>query len=215
MATHVKKILIVDDHALVREGLMQTLLQLEDGISCSGAENSDEALRLLQEGDYSLILLDLMLPGINGMAFLGVLRKRYPALPVVILSALDDPDTMARAMRHGASGFVPKSSSGEELLAALRLVLAGTMFLPPDMDKGGGRGQTLTERYGITAGQMRVLDLLSQGKTNREIANLLGLTEGTVKVHVSAIFKALNVTNRSQALLLVNRQKPAKRPSLG
>lgn len=203
-----KKILIVDDHALVREGLMQTLRQLEEGVTCSGAENADEALHLLQQDDYSMMLLDLMLPGINGMSFLGVLRKRYPALPVVVLSALDDPDTMARAMRHGASGFVPKSSSGEELLAALRLVLSGTVFLPPHMDKAGGR--SLTERYGITAGQMRVLELLSQGKTNREIANLLGLTEGTVKVHVSAIFKALNVTNRSQALLIMNKHKPAR-----
>ena len=210
MVTPVKKILVVDDHALVREGLMKTVSQLEDGITCSGAENADEALRLLQEDSYCLMLLDLMLPGINGMAFLGVLRKRYPGLPVVILSALDDPDTVGRAMRQGASGFVPKSSSGEELLAALRSVLAGEVFVPKHLSKVGGSGRSLTERYGITAGQMRVLELLRQGKTNREIANLLGLTEGTVKIHVSAIFKALNVTNRSQALLVANRQKSAR-----
>lgn len=188
---------------------MKTVSQLDEDITCIGAENADEALRLLQEDAYALMLLDLMLPGINGMAFLGVLRKRYPSLPVVILSALDDSDTVARAMRQGASGFVPKSSSGEELLGALRSVLAGAVFVPQHLSKGAG-GRSLTERYGITAGQMRVLELLRQGKTNREIANLLGLTEGTVKIHVSAIFKALNVTNRSQALLVASRHRPAK-----
>ncbi len=203
------KILVVDDHALVREGLMQTLHQLEGEVVCVGAEDADAALQALQTQDYDLLLLDLMLPGINGMAFLGVLRKRFPELPVVILSALDDPDTVARAMRSGAAGFVPKYSSSEDLLSALRQVLAGAVFLPQGLQDNQG-GRSLAERYGITAGQMRVLELLGQGKTNREIADLLGLTEGTVKIHVSAIFKALKVSNRGQALLVVNKKKPAR-----
>ncbi len=209
MVTAVLKLLVVDDHALVREGLMQTLHQLEDQVSCAGAQDADEALRRLQTEDFDMLLLDLMLPGINGMAFLGVLRKRFPTLPVVILSALDDPDTVARAMRQGASGFVPKYSSSEDLLDALRQVLSGIVFLPPQLQEANG-GRSLGERYGITAGQMRVLELLGQGKTNREIADLLGLTEGTVKIHVSAIFKALKVSNRGQALLVVNKKKPAR-----
>lgn len=204
------KILVVDDHALVREGLMQTLHQLEGGAVCVGARDADAALQELQNQDYDLVLLDLMLPGINGMAFLGVLKKRYPSLPVVILSALDDADTVARAMRSGAAGFVPKYSSSEELLNALRQVLAGAIFLPQGLQETHGGGRSLAERYGITAGQMRVLELLGQGKTNREIADLLGLTEGTVKIHVSAIFKALKVSNRGQALLVVNKKKPAR-----
>jgi len=203
------KILVVDDHALVREGLMQTLDQLEGEVVCVGAQDADAALQELQSQDYDLVLLDLMLPGINGMAFLGVLRKRFPSLPVVILSALDDPDTVARAMRQGASGFVPKYSSSEDLLEALRQVRAGVVFLPQQL-QGAHGGRSLAERYGITAGQMRVLELLGQGKTNREIADLLGLTEGTVKIHVSAIFKALKVSNRGQALLVVNKKKPAR-----
>ncbi len=202
-------ILVVDDHALVREGLMQTLDQLEGGVVCVGAQDADTAMLALQDKDFDLVLLDLMLPGINGMAFLGVLRKRFPSLPVVILSALDDPDTVARAMRQGASGFVPKYSSSEDLLDALRQVLAGEVFLPQQLQETHG-GRSLADRYGITAGQMRVLELLGQGKTNREIADLLGLTEGTVKIHVSAIFKALKVSNRGQALLVVNKKKPAR-----
>ena len=189
---------------------MQTLHQLEGEVICEGAQDADEALRELQSEDYDLVLLDLMMPGINGMAFLGVLRKRFPSLPVVILSALDDADTVARAMRQGASGFVPKYSSSEELLNALRQVLSGVVFLPPELQEAHGGSRSLPERYGVTAGQMRVLELLGQGKTNREIADLLGLTEGTVKIHVSAIFKALKVSNRGQALLIVNKRKPAR-----
>ncbi|HTY98679.1 MAG TPA: response regulator transcription factor, partial [Rhodocyclaceae bacterium] len=131
--------------------------------------------------------------------------------PVVILSALDEPDTVTRALRQGAAGFVPKSSSTEVMLDALRQVLAGEVFLPPRLreatSRESNRGRNVAQRYGLTTAQMRVLELLTQGKTNRQIAEMLGLTEGTVKIHVSHIFKAMNVTNRSQALLVANRQR--------
>lgn len=215
------KLLVIEDHALVREGLLQTLSKLEPGIVCVGAQDAEEALRLLElDGgdDYDLCLLDLMLPGLNGMGCLGVLRKRYPAMPVVVISALDDPDTVARAMRAGASGFVSKSSPGAEMFAALRQVLAGEVYLPTwlrDESSGqrGRRSRTLEERYLLSAAQMRVLEPLIQGKTNRQIADLLGLSEGTVKIHVSAILKALNVSNRSQALLAVRQYKSSRLPA--
>lgn len=210
MEIAVLRTLVVDDHALIRDLLMQTLRQMDDDVVCSGAQNADEALKRLDVEDYDLMLLDLMMPGINGLSFLDTLKKRFPALPVVIVSALDDPDTMARAMRHGAAGFVPKSSSGGELLEALRKVMTGVVCLPLQLQEAHGGGRSLAERYGITPGQMRVLGLLSHGKTNREIAKGLGLSEGTVRIHVSAILKALKVTNRSQAMLVVNRRKPAK-----
>lgn len=213
------KLLVVEDHALVREGLLQTLRKLERGVICNGVRDAEEALALLEnEGgeDYDLCLLDLMLPGLNGMGCLGVLRKRFPAMPVVIISALDDRNTVERAMRAGASGFVSKSSPGEVLLTALRQVLAGEVYVPislqDEMNSQRKRrgGVSLAEQYDLTAAQMRVLEPLIQGKTNRQISELLGLTEGTVKVHVSAILKALDVANRSQALLLVKEHKSIK-----
>ena len=124
------KMLVVDDHALVREGLLQTLRGLTTKAEPLGVGDAESALKLLEaDPDFDLIVLDLMLPGINGMAFLGVLRKRFPSIPVVVLSALDDMETVQRAMRHGASGYVPKSSSSESLLNALRNVLAGEVYL--------------------------------------------------------------------------------------
>ncbi len=206
------KILVIEDHALVREGLLQALKGLEDGVETVGAQDADSALEMLAgDQEMDLILLDLMLPGTSGMGLLGVLRKRFPAVPVVILSALDEPDTVTRALRQGAAGFVPKSSSTEIMLDALRQVLAGEVYLPPRLREAtardSGRNRSVAERYGLTTGQMRVLELLTQGKTNRQIADMLGVTEGTVKIHVSHIFKAMNVTNRSQALLLASRQR--------
>lgn len=204
------KLLVVEDHALVREGLLQTLRSLEQDTVALGAADADDALQVLEtEADLDMVLLDLMLPGLNGMAFLAVLRKRFPALPVVMVSALDDAETVNRAIGHGASGFVPKASTSESMLDALRMVLAGGVYLPPKYRDGNGlqRRRGVADRYGLTASQSRVLELLTLGKTNRQIADLLRVTEGTVKIHMSAIFKALNVSNRSQALLLVSKER--------
>jgi DNA-binding NarL/FixJ family response regulator len=207
----VLKLLVVEDHALVREGLLQTLKGIEKDVQTFGAEDADSAMQILEEHpDVDLMVLDIMLPGLTGIAFLSVLRKRFPDVPVVILSALDDAETVKRALKGGASGFVPKASTSESMLDALRLVLAGEIYLPPNYQEGAAsksRGRSVAERFGLTPGQARVLDLLTEGKTNRQIADLLGVTEGTVKIHVSAIFKALNVTSRSQALLAVSKQR--------
>jgi DNA-binding NarL/FixJ family response regulator len=148
-----------------------------------------------------------MLPGTGGLALLGALRKRHPAAPVLMLSALDDAETVRRAMRGGAAGFVPKASSTDTLLGAVREVLAGGHYLPPqyaDAPLKRMRGN-IQARFHLTAAQMRVLELLVEGKTNREIGEVIGVTEGTVKIHVSAIFKALDVSNRSQAMLVAAR----------
>jgi DNA-binding NarL/FixJ family response regulator len=206
------KLLVIEDHAMVREALLETLKGLDANVVTVGAADAANALQVLTVyDDIDLVLLDLMLPDTNGMALLGVLRKRYPAIPIVILSALDDTDTVSRALRQGAAGFVPKSSSTETMLSALRAVLAGEVYLPArlrdQIERDQGRGRTAGERFGLTAGQTRVLDLLAQGKTNRQIAEMLAVTEGTVKIHVSAILKAMKVANRSQALLLAKKER--------
>jgi DNA-binding NarL/FixJ family response regulator len=205
------KLFVVEDHALVREGLIQALQTLAgDGepVEVGGAASADEALAALGDAaDLDLILLDVMLPGTGGLALLGGLRKRYPAVPVLMLSALDDAETVRRAMRQGAAGFVPKSSSTDTLLGAVREVLAGGQYLPPQFAEAlprPVRGNIQT-RFRLSPAKMRVLELLVEGKTNREIGEVIGVTEGTVKIHVSAIFKALGVSNRSQALLVAGR----------
>lgn len=208
------RILVIEDHALVREGLLLALRALEENgqpAEVLGAKDADNAAEILAANDdFDLVVLDLMLPGTSGMAFLGVIRKRHPHIPVVILSALDDGDTVMKAMRHGAAGFVSKASPTDMLLGALREVLAGEIWLPPEYRDQAGkrrRNKTVADRFGLTKSQSRVLELLAEGKTNREIAELLDVTEGTVKIHVSAIFKALNVSNRSQALLVAQGKR--------
>jgi DNA-binding NarL/FixJ family response regulator len=210
------RLLVIDDHAMVREGLLQILRKLGPNVVQYEAQDAESALLLLEtEKEFDLVLLDIMLPGTNGLSLLGILRKRFPAVPVVVLSALDDLDTVNRAMRLGASGYVTKSGDGETLLDALKRVLAGELYLPAhlhdklsvSLSSGLGRGRTPTDRYGLTEGQRRVMELLREGKSNREIGDLLGLTEGTVKVHVSKIFRKMGVVSRAEAIAQLQRQR--------
>lgn len=210
------RLLVVDDHAMVREGLQPLLRKLGPNVVQYEAQDAESALLLLEtEKEFDLVLLDIMLPGTNGLSLLGILRKRYPAVPVVVLSALDDLDTVNRAMRLGAAGYVAKSGSGDTLLDALKRVLEGEIYLPPHLNdklsvslgSGLARGRTLADRFGLTEGQRRVTELLREGKSNREIGDLLGLTEGTVKVHVSKIFRKLGVVSRAEAIALFQRQR--------
>ncbi len=209
------KVLVVEDHALVREGLMVTLQSMGRDMDITGVADANEAIAYLDREDPDLMLLDLMLPGTKGQSLLPVVRRRYPTVPVVVLSALDDADTVAGVMKNGASGFISKSASSEKLIAALERVLAGEISVPEDMlgavkrsseaKQDGAR--TVAQRFGLTPAQDRVLDLLANGSTNRQISEVLGLTEGTVKIHVSAIIKALKVTNRAEAALVASRKR--------
>ena len=203
------RILVIEDHALVREGLLLALKGLEESgqpFEAVGAKDAEETTQILSGSPcFDLILLDLMLPGTGGAALLGVIQKRCPDVPVVILSAQDDVDTVTKLLRQGAAGFVSKASPTDMLIGALREVLAGEVWVPAEHRETIGkrrRPKSVAERFGLTKSQARVLELLAEGKTNRDIAELLEVTEGTVKIHVSAIFKALNVSNRSQALLV-------------
>lgn len=208
------KVLVVEDHALVREGLLTTLTAIAEDTHTFGAGEANAAITLLESVDIDLMVLDLMLPGTKGQAFLPVVRRRFPTVPVLVLSALDDADTVAKVMKSGASGFVSKSSSGDELLTAARAVLDGEIFLPDHMrelvdrsEAANNAGQALGQRFGLTGAQSRVLDLLVDGSSNRAIAEILGLTEGTVKIHVSAIMKAMGVANRAEAAVVASRKR--------
>jgi DNA-binding NarL/FixJ family response regulator len=209
------KLLVVEDHELVREGLARLLRQLEDDVEVSEAPDFEVALNLLDnEQDFDLVLLDLALPGIDGFAGLNILRKRYPALPVAVVSAFDDLPTITRVINNGASGFIPKAFSGDDLLNAVREVLAGNIFRPGSLQSAKiddaapvppQRGGVRPSEIGLTDRQAQVLGLMVRGLSNRDIAEQLTLSEGTVKIHATAVFKALGVTSRTQALVAVAR----------
>lgn len=206
------KMLVVEDHALVRDGLCGALQALGPGVEVTAVEHVEAALDALQGADYDLVTLDLMLPGMRGQTALPVLRRRFPTVPVLVVSALDDPENIAKALAAGAAGFVPKAAPVSDLLDAVRAVLAGDEWLPPaqrhlfDRQRHAPPVESpLAKRFALSPAQARVLEVLAEGGSNRQIAEILGLSEGTVKIHVSAIFKALGVSNRAEAVLLATR----------
>ena len=202
------KILVVDDHPLIQQALAHALPALHGAIDVIAAIDRDEALTALaRHPDCALVLLDLTLPGAHGLDLLAQLRRDFPLLPVVVLSATHDRATVGAAMAAGAQGYIAKTSTPDELLDAVRTVLEGghsvtsrIAALAPTV--GGIAGEAL----GLTHRQADVLRLLLQGKPNKLICRDLRLSEGTVKVHVSAILKALNVRSRAQAIAELSRR---------
>jgi len=204
-------ILIADDHNVVISGLMGALERSFDGASFSVAHDSAEVFRLLnQKSDYDLALVDLKMPGMDGFDFLRRLFAEFPALKVAVISGVDDPCSIKKAIALGAGGFIPKSVSEETLINAVRLVLRGDIYLPTHVLKADSESnsdqvipdsaidvknayQLLTER------QREIMLLLGEGRSNKDIARHLDLSENTIKVHVSGILRALNLRNRTQA----------------
>jgi DNA-binding NarL/FixJ family response regulator len=203
------KLLVVDDHPLVLRALADLLPQLGPDVDVRGASDPAEAVRVLDdEPDIALVLLDLALPGARGLDFLGDLKLDYPGVPVVVLSATHDTATVMAALGAGAHGFIPKNANAATLLDALRSVLAGGVFLMPDtMPAPMGDGVHVNgHALGLTTRQTDVLRLLVQGKPNKVICRDLKLSEGTVKVHISAILKSLSVHSRTEAVAVLARR---------
>src|ERR1700761_6439907 len=201
------KLLIVDDHPVLREGLAALLRQAGPDMHPLEASSAAEAFRLADEhADLDIVILDLIMPGMDGLQALAEFGRRRPDLPVVVLSSSEDPQDARRALSSGALGYVPKSASQHTLVAAIRLVMDGELYIPPlimaAMDDDGGAAAAAPARPGsvdLTQRQIDVLRLLSEGHSNKAIAIRLDLSEKTVKVHVGAIFRALLVANRTQA----------------
>ena len=203
------KILVVDDHPLILHALTQVLPDLDADIEMVGAMNREETLTMLaRHPDCALILLDLALPGAHGLALLAELRRDFPRLPVVVLSATHDRATVGSALAAGARGFIAKTAHPRLLLDAVRTVLAGGEHVTRDITPN--RTSTIdgvpVDVLGLTQRQSEVMLLLAQGKPNKLICRDLRLSEGTVKVHVSAILKALNVHSRSQVIVELARR---------
>jgi len=208
------KILVVDDHTLIREALRGVLHQLQPNATILDASNSGQAMQTIADhADLNLILLDLNLPDRDGFSILAELRENYPAISVVVLSALQDRANVIKVLDFGAIGYIPKSAKHEVMLGALRLVFAGGIYIPPEIlerERLSDPPSPLSEFQGhkpslsdlrLTDRQLDVLTLMMQGKNNKLICRALGLAEPTVKNHVTAILKALKVTNRTEAVL--------------
>jgi len=204
------KVLIVDDHAVVREGVAAVLRQLGPGTEVLQAHDGPSGLALADgHPDLEMVLLDLVLPGVVGLSALEDFGRRHPALPVMVLSSSEAPDDVRGALALGALGYVPKSASPETLLAALRLVLSGEIYVPPFMARAPAPAASAAALAPLTERQVEVLRLLVDEVPNKEIAYRMGLSEKTVKAHVTAIFKALGVSNRAEAAALARRYPAA------
>lgn len=208
------KLLVVEDHILVREGLAQTLRQLDSTEVLEVADFHGANKLLEQYGCFDLVLLDLGLPGVDGLTCLKFFRQHYPSMPVIILSAFDDVHTVNLAMGSGAAGFVSKASSSDRLLTVLRETLLANRssvdvsrgVLDEPSNRLSKKADDDSTSLGLTDRQMEALGLMVRGKSNRDIASLLGLSEGTVKIHLSRIFKRLGVSSRTQAMLAVAKR---------
>lgn len=210
------KFLVIDDHVLIREAMLGVLRNLDAEALILEAGTYQGALELLeQHHDIALALLDLHLPDRHGLDALPELRAGFPSMAIVMLSAFNDRDTVLKSLNGGAVGFIPKTDSRDVLMGALRLILAGGKYIPPDVLGPPALGQPLAtvpspqtaeprrppSELGLTERQLDVLSLMMQGKSNKLICRALNLAEPTVKNHVSAILKALNVSNRTEAVL--------------
>lgn len=204
------KILLVDDHALFRDGILLVLEGLAPSIDAFVAGSYEAAKTIIDEqGEFDLVLLDLGLPGVSYLDALLAVRQQLPGTMLVVLSGTDDHQMVEQALHHGARGYIPKSSSAKIMLNALQLVISGGIYIPAEIlhkklgetaapatvkEDATGPEQLLTPR------QCAVLNQVAEGKSNKEIASTLELTESTVRAHVSAILKAFNSSNRTQAV---------------
>jgi two-component system, NarL family, nitrate/nitrite response regulator NarL len=201
------KLLIVDDHPFLRDGLAALLMQIGPDTTVLQARDASEGIALVDNHlDLDVIILDLAMPGMEGLQALSEFGRKRPDLPVIVLSSSEDPRDVRRALASGALGYVPKSASQHVLLSAIRLVLNGDLYVPPLIldEKAGTIVRRASNAEGessrlLTARQIEILTLLSEGKPNKTIAAAFELSEKTVKAHITAIFKALNVVNRTQA----------------
>jgi two-component system nitrate/nitrite response regulator NarL len=210
------KLLVVDDHPLFREGISSALKASGKDFDIIQAADAREGIELAEgSGDFDAVLLDVALPGMNGFVAIREFRMRCPLLPVIIISALDNASNARRALSAGAAGFIPKSTPTPQVIEALHEVLAGGVYLPATFGPAAPvqienpafpeASASEPEAGSLTVRQIEVLSFLCQGKGNKEIAADFGLSEKTVKTHLSAIFKVLRVVNRTQAVLAARR----------
>lgn len=222
------KILLVDDHILFREGMRYVLQQLNGGVSeIFEAGNFPDGMKLAEEHpELDLALLDLYMPGSEGPLSIKSFHHRYPHIPIVVVSGEESYGIMEKAMDYGAMGFVGKNSAVPVMLSALNLVLSGGIYIPPQLLQKqrnsnrkkaapGGQDNLRADEYNLTTRQRQALKHLAEGLSNREIADKMGLAEGTVKVHIATLYQILNVNNRIEAVRMAEKLKLIGSPAHG
>jgi DNA-binding NarL/FixJ family response regulator len=210
------KILVIDDHVLIRQAMQGVLKKVRRDAVLLEASNAERAMQIIAaQPDIGLILLDLTLPDRDGFSVFIELRERYPAIAIVVLSAVQDPANVMKALELGARGYIPKSAQGDVIVNALRLIISGGTYVPPEIFAGGELSNTGMRQFageqtqrpidiGLTDRQLEVLALMMQGKNNKTICRALDLAQPTVKNHVTAILKALKVSSRTEAVIAAN-----------
>lgn len=204
------KFVIADDHPLFRGALKQALASFAENTGIVEAGDFDSAKALIvANDDVDLVLLDLSMPGASGLSGLVSLRGVHPGVPIVVVSAHDDPETIRRALELGASGFLSKSASMEEIRSGVETVLAGGISAPVGIDLGVERDPEISDLIkrlqSLTPQQTRVLSMLAEGLLNKQIAYELDVSEATIKAHVSAVLQKLGVDSRTQAVILLSK----------
>jgi DNA-binding NarL/FixJ family response regulator len=203
-----EKIIIADDHPLFRQALLDILKSKLGQTQWLEAQTIDELEQhLKQNSDSDMLLLDLHIPGGHGFNTLIHIRNHYPQIPVVVVSAYEDSDTIAKAMEYGAAGFVPKSTPVDGIFTAIDQVLMGNVWLPETFQSPGAEDQSsdIAERVAsLTQQQYRILMMFAQGMLNKQIAYDLHVSEATIKAHATSIFKKLDVRNRTQAVIALS-----------
>ncbi len=211
------RLVIADDHPLFRGALREAVTGLFERMEITEAGSFDEVANLLEKGgEVDVILLDLTMPGVRGFSGLMYLRAQYPSVPVIIVSANDDPTAIRRCMHFGASGFIPKTLGTDEMRKVIARIVNGGVWTPPDVDLKAGAdtetAQLMTRMATLTPQQVRVLMMLSEGLLNKQIAYQLGVSEATVKAHVSAILQKLGVESRTQAVIAAAKIEAGQLP---
>ncbi len=209
------KALIADDHNLVREGIKLILNRLLESVDIMEADNFDETHKITAANtDLDLIIMDLFMPGMTGPQGVSIIRNSAPVVPIIVLSMSEDPGHMRDSLKFGANGYIPKSSKNSILISAINLVLEGSIYIPPEMlsvitDTGNydTAADNNSKKPALTKRQMEVLNLLAQGRTNKDIARILDISDATVKSHTATIFRQLGAENRTQAVRLALQLK--------
>lgn len=208
------KLMIVDDHPVLRNGFAALLKSAGPDTEVLQAQDVMQALSLIaQHQDLDVVVLDLLMPGVGGLTAISQISRFRQDLPIVVLSSSEDPQDVRKALSLGALGYVPKSASSHSLLSAIKLVMNGDLYVPPlILREQGVAVRAVPDTIGSAASvlssrQIDVLRLIAIGEPNKAIAHKLDLSEKTVKAHITAIFKALNVINRTQAAAAGRAQK--------